>query len=106
MGSSDRESAARLFFAFFFFFFAVSAGSARDWRAGGAVIVGALTDCVDRVASGAVACGMLGDSPRMASSISPLGTGPVCSDTNPRDPADSRPRYRPSRVGGGAAWDN
>ena len=27
------------------------AGSARDWRAGGAVIVGALTDCVDRVAS-------------------------------------------------------
>ena len=39
----------------------------------------------------------------MASSISPLGTGPVCSDTNWRDPADSRPRYRPSRVGGGAS---
>ena len=42
---------ASIFFAFFFFFFAVSAGSARDWRAGGTVVVGALTRNVDRVAS-------------------------------------------------------
>ena len=56
--------------------------------------------------TGAIVCGIFSGKilRPMSSSISPLGTGPVC--TNRRDPAASRPPHRPSRVGGGAAWDN
>ena len=116
-GSAGWGSAARLFMAFFFFLTG-SAGSARDWPAGGAVVVGAFTDGLDRVASViaactrrlsqplvAVDCGMLGvDPPRTVGSISPMGTWPV--EIHRRGPAATRPHYEPRGSGGrgGAAW--
>ena len=111
-GSAGWGSAARLFMAFFFFLTG-SAGSARDWPASGAVVVGAFTDGLDRVASViaactrrlsqplvAVDCGMLGvNPPRTVGSISPMGTWPV--ENSPAGPRRHQTPLRTSRVGGG-----
>ena len=59
----------------FFFFLTGSAGSARDWPAGGAVVVGAFTDGLDRVASVIAACTSRLSQPLVAVDCGMLGGG-------------------------------